>query len=103
MLSESLRKTVFRKFEVDELEKKTRSKDFRIQVDVGGFTLGPHPDSPKKIVTLMLYFPKEEEEESNREGGEKKRGKGAGEEGASLCLGHAPASDAQLRLKDPTS
>ncbi len=66
LLSESLRKTVFRKLEVDELEKKTRSKDFRIQVDVGGFTLGPHPDSPKKIVTLMLYFPKEEEEESNK-------------------------------------
>ncbi len=66
LLSESLRKTVFKKLEVDELEKKTRSKDFRIQVDVGGFTLGPHPDSPKKIVTLMLYFPKEEEEESNK-------------------------------------
>ncbi|CAL6370316.1 unnamed protein product [Bathycoccus prasinos] len=66
LLSERLRETVFRKLEVDEVEKKTRSKDFRIQVDVGGFTLGPHPDSPKKIVTLMLYFPKEEEEESNK-------------------------------------
>ena len=66
LLSERLRETVFRKLEVDEVEKKTRSKDFRIQMDVGGFTLGPHPDSPKKIVTLMLYFPKEEEEESNK-------------------------------------
>ena len=48
LLSERLRETVFRKLEVDEVEKKTRSKDFRIQMDVGGFTLGPHPDSPEK-------------------------------------------------------
>ena len=67
LLSERLRETVFRKLVVDEVEKKTRSKDFRIQMDVGGFTLGPHPDSPKKIVTLMLYFPKEEEEESKED------------------------------------
>ena len=34
LLSERLRETVFRKLEVDEVEKKTRSKDFRIQMDL---------------------------------------------------------------------
>ena len=40
-----------------------RSTDFRIQIDIGGFKLGSHPDSPKKIVTLQLYFPNDNAEE----------------------------------------
>lgn len=55
--SDAFREALFEKLHVpDGLI--ARSHDFRMQIDVGGFTLGSHPDAPQKIVTMMLYFPK---------------------------------------------
>ena len=55
--SDAFREALFEKLHVpDDLI--ARSHDFRMQIDVGGFTLGSHPDAPQKIVTMMLYFPK---------------------------------------------
>jgi len=31
--------------------------DFRVQSDHSGYSIGVHPDSPKKILTLMFYVP----------------------------------------------
>jgi len=57
LASDAFREALFRKLHVPE-DVIARSQDFRMQADVGGFTLGSHPDAPQKIVTMMLYCPK---------------------------------------------
>jgi hypothetical protein len=39
------------------LTRKPTFHDFRVQSDHTGYSIGVHPDSPKKILTMMFYVP----------------------------------------------
>mmetsp|Transcript_15018 Transcript_15018/g.32267 ORF Transcript_15018/g.32267 Transcript_15018/m.32267 type:complete len:268 (-) Transcript_15018:25-828(-) len=39
------------------LTRVARYRDFRVQIDTVGYSIGVHTDSPKKILTLMFYVP----------------------------------------------
>jgi len=45
---------LWRKF---NLTRTPRFREFRVQTDKTGYSIGVHPDSPKKILTMMFYVP----------------------------------------------
>jgi len=62
LYSPSVKLALFMKFKIS---KKPVSRDFRVQSDAGGFSIGTHPDNRKKILTFQLYLPQDSNEESS--------------------------------------
>lgn len=62
LYSPSVKLALFMKFKIS---KKPVSRDFRVQSDAGGFSIGTHPDNRKKILTFQLYLPQDANEESS--------------------------------------
>ena len=62
LYSPSVKLALFMKFKIS---KKPASRDFRVQSDAGGFSIGTHPDNRKKILTFQLYLPQDANEESS--------------------------------------
>jgi len=42
------------------LTRTPKFRDFRVQTDKTGYSIGVHPDSPKKILTMMFYVPEDD-------------------------------------------
>jgi len=62
LYSPSVKLALFMKLKIS---KKPASRDFRVQSDAGGFSIGTHPDNRKKILTFQLYLPQDANEESS--------------------------------------
>jgi len=58
----SVKLALFTKFRIS---KKPMSRDFRVQSDMSGFSIGTHPDNRKKILTFQLYIPQDQNDENS--------------------------------------
>eukprot|EP00242_Pyramimonas_sp_CCMP2087_P009320 CAMPEP_0198210212 /NCGR_PEP_ID=MMETSP1445-20131203/19960_1 /TAXON_ID=36898 /ORGANISM="Pyramimonas sp., Strain CCMP2087" /LENGTH=322 /DNA_ID=CAMNT_0043884213 /DNA_START=36 /DNA_END=1004 /DNA_ORIENTATION=- len=54
LFSKEVEDVLWRKF---NLTRTPKFRDFRVQTDMTGYSIGVHPDSPKKILTMMFYVP----------------------------------------------
>ena len=54
LFSKEFTAAVWKKFKVTRSNKK---QDFRLQIDHAGYSIGVHPDTPKKVLTMQFYMP----------------------------------------------
>ena len=54
LFSKAFTDAVWRKFKIERANKK---QDYRLQIDHAGYSIGVHPDSPKKVLTMQFYMP----------------------------------------------
>eukprot|EP00240_Pyramimonas_obovata_P014628 CAMPEP_0118925518 /NCGR_PEP_ID=MMETSP1169-20130426/3396_1 /TAXON_ID=36882 /ORGANISM="Pyramimonas obovata, Strain CCMP722" /LENGTH=212 /DNA_ID=CAMNT_0006866843 /DNA_START=642 /DNA_END=1277 /DNA_ORIENTATION=- len=54
LFSKDIEHVLWKRF---NLTRVARYRDFRVQIDTVGYSIGVHTDSPKKILTLMFYVP----------------------------------------------